>query len=116
MARTAIAIQSVPANSAAQLTSVTPDQANGNMFDNDGTTVLVVHNGDGTSKTVTVTGVNCPHGRQSQIIQAVAAGERAFFGPFEPGLWNQVSGADQGKVYVDWSAATNVKVSTRRRA
>jgi hypothetical protein len=116
MARTAIAIQSVSGNSGAQLTSVTPDQANGNMFDNDGRTRLVVHNGDATSKTVTITGVTCSHGRTSNIVQAVAAGERAVFGPFEPSLFNQPGPSDQGKVYVDWSASTSVKVGTWRHA
>jgi hypothetical protein len=112
MPRTSIAIQSVTGNNGAQLTSVTPDAVNGNMFDNDGKTRLVVHNGDATSKTVTITGVPCSHGRSGNIVQAVAAGERAVFGPFDQNLFNQPGPTDQGKVYVDWSASTSVKVGT----
>jgi hypothetical protein len=113
MARTAIAVQQVAKNSGAQLTSVTPDAVNGNILPNDGNTELIVHNGDASSKTVTITSVACSHGRTSNLAVPVAAGERAVIGPLEPGAWNQ-SGADAGKVYVDWSASTNVKVAARQ--
>jgi hypothetical protein len=116
MPRTAIAIQSVAGNNGAQLNEVTPDAVNGNMFDNDGRTRLVVHNGDAASKTVTVRAIACSHGRSVDVSQVVAAGARAVLGPFDPSLFNQPGPTDQGKVYVDWSASTNVKAGTWRHA
>jgi hypothetical protein len=116
MARTAIAIQSVGGNGGAQLTEVTPDAVNGSMFDNDGRTRLVVHNGDAASKTVTIRAVSCSHGRSVDVVQVVAAGARAVFGPFDQSLFNQPGPTDQGKVYVDWSASTNVKAGTWRHS
>jgi len=111
MPRTAIAVQAVQKNKAGQLTSVTPDAVNQMNFVNDGETELVVHNGDGSAKTVTIVSVPCEHGRTGDIVQNVAAGERAILGPFDKLLFNQADGT----VNVDFSASTNVKVSARKR-
>lgn len=111
MPRTAIAVQTVQANKAAQLTSVTPDAVNQNNFVNDGNTELVVHNGDAAAKTVTIASVPCEHGRTGDVAQVVAAGERAILGPFDKLLFNQADGT----VNVDWSASTNVKVAARKK-
>lgn len=110
MPRTSIAIQSIPRNGGAQLVSVTPDAANGNSFTNDGKTELIVHNGDAAPHTVTVRSVNDPYGRTGDVAVPVAAGERAFLGPFEQNLFNQADGT----VNVDWTASTSMKVATRQ--
>jgi hypothetical protein len=110
MPRTAIAIQKIAANSGAQLVSVTPDAGNGNNFTNDGRTELIVHNSDAAPHTVTVKSVACSHGRTGDIAVPVAAGERAFLGPFDPGGFNQ----SDGTVNVDWTASTGMKVATRQ--
>jgi hypothetical protein len=115
MPRTALAIQSVPQNSAGTFAGVTPDAVNGNMFDNDANTSLHINNGDAAAKTVTVRSVPCSHGRSVDVVLAIPAGQQAVCGPFDQSLFSQPSGADQGKVYVDWSASTNVKVAARRR-
>lgn len=112
MARTALAIQSIPANSGAQLTSATPDAGNGNYFPNDGQTVLVVYNGDASSKTVTVVSVPCSHGRSGDVAVTVAAGAQAELGPFQTDTFNQADGT----VQVNWSASTSVKVTARRKS
>lgn len=116
MPRTAITLQEVAKNNGAELTDVNANQPNGQLFENDGRTELVVHNGDASSRTCTVVGVACSHGRTASLAVAVAAGKRAVLGPFDKELFNQPSGADQGKVYVDWSASTptTVKVHARR--
>lgn len=117
MPRTALAIQEIRRNNGAQLTDNNADVTNGQIFDNDGNTILVVHNGDASSRTCTVKGVACSHGRTADVAVAVAAGARAEIGPFDQALFNQ-SGADAGKVHVDWSAATptTVKITPVRLA
>lgn len=115
MPRTNIAIQEVAKNAGAELTETNADQANGQMFENDGRTVLVVRNGDASTRTVTVVGVACSHGRTANIAVAVQAGRVAELGPFDRDLFNQPSGADQGKVYVDWSASTPTTVKAHAR-
>lgn len=115
MARTALAIQDIPANSGAQLVTAAPDSANGNMFDNDGTVELVVRNGSGAPVTPTIVSVPCSHGRSGDQAPAIAAGAMAVLGPFSPDLFNQRSGVDAGKVYVNWSASASVTVTARRK-
>lgn len=116
MPRTVIAIQEVAKNKGAELTDVSADQANGMMFDNDGRTVLIVQNGDGVTRTVTAVSVACSHGRTLDVAQAIVTLKRGILGPFDMDQFNQKSGADQGKVYVDFSAGTTsaVKVHARR--
>ncbi len=114
MAKTALAIQDIPANSGAQLTEATPDAVNGNMFPNDGNVVLVVTNSDAAAKTVTVASVPCSHGRTGDVVVNVAASSRAEIGPFSTDLFNQRA-VDAGNVYVSWSASVNVKVCARRK-
>ena len=111
MARTALAVQELPLNSGALLTEATPDAANGNNFPNDGHIELVVHNGDASSKTITVRSVACSHGRTGDVVVVVTAGNRAVLGPFATDIFNQVDGS----VNVDWSASTSVKVCALRQ-
>lgn len=105
MARTSLPLQQISSNNGAQLTQAGADQANGNLFVNDGKTRLVVQNGDGVSRTVTVRGVPCSHGRSVDLAVPVAAGALAVIGPFAQDLYNQ-TGADLGSVYVDYAAGT----------
>src|SRR3954471_18918783 len=100
MAQTALAVQEIPKNSGAVLASAGADQANGNKFPNDGKTVLEVLNGDGVSRTVTVTSVACSHGRTGDVAVPIAAGAQAVIGPFDGEAFNQKSGADLGWIYV----------------
>lgn len=112
--RTALAVQDVAQNGGAQLVDTTPDQPNGNLFENNGRVRLVIVNGDSGSHSVTITSVTDPYGRTGDLTVAVGAGKTAVLGPFDPLLWNQKSGADQGKVYVDWTASTSMKVTAVR--
>lgn len=106
MPRTSIAVQSVPFQGAAGVTYAAADVTNGNMYDNDGGTVLIVKAGAG-AVTVTVTAVPDEAGRAVDLVQAVAANTDAIIGPLRTGWWNQ-SGTDLGKVYVSCSAAASV--------
>ena len=44
-------------------------------------------------------------------VVAVAAGAEKTIGPFDPNVYQQKSGSDQGKVLVDFSAVTAVTVA-----
>jgi len=116
MPRTNITLQEVGKNKGAELTDVNADQANGMMFDNDGRTELIIHNGDGSTRTVTGVSVACSHGRTLDVAVPVATLKRGILGPLDPDIFNQKSGTDIGKVYVDFSAGTTtaVKVHARR--
>lgn len=107
MPRTALAIQNSKANDGtASLTQNNADQANGNSFLNDGNTVLVVKNGDASTRTITVNGVGCSHGRTANVAKAVVAGDLAILGPFDKDQFNQTDGT----VQIDWSASTPTTV------
>ena len=108
MPRSVLAVQEVAKNKSAQATGPAADQANGNMFDNDGKTRLVVKNGDASPRTATVVSVACSHGRTLDDALVLAAGEVGVMGPYDPELVNQ--SADPGKAYVNWSAGTTAAV------
>lgn len=110
MARTAITNQSVT-NAGHILTTVAADAANGMVFTNSSKCLLYVVNGGGVSINVTAVSVADPYGRTGDTVFAVAAGATAVIGTFDPILFNQTSGSDRGKVYVNFSAATSVTVA-----
>lgn len=114
MARTAIAVQSVPRNTAAAVTLSAADSANGMVFPNDGSTELHVVNGSGSAVTVTAVSIPCSHGRSGDLAFSVAAGAKAVLGPFDPHLFNQ-SGGVGGNVNVNFSASASVTVGAVTR-
>lgn len=82
------------------------DNTNGDEFDNNGNTVLLVSNGSGGPLTVTIT---TPAGIRSvnEIVTkslVVADGDVGFAGPFPQAIFNQTT----GRVYLDWSTGTTV--------
>lgn len=114
MARTAIAVQEIQFLGSGAIAFTAADATNGMMFPNDGRTVLLIKNGGAGAITVTVTSVPDEYGRTGDLIISVAAGEERIVGPLRPALFNQRSGADQGTVYVGFSAATSVTVAAPR--
>jgi len=84
-------------------TTLAAADTDGNMFINTGRTFIIVNNADVAAKTVTfqtpleVDG----QGIADKVVSVPATTER-LIGPFPPDLYNQNSGADIGKVYVDW--------------
>ena len=84
---------------------------NGQKFSNNGKVFVEVDNA--YTGTITATFV-LPGTVDGQAIPDLAipvgAGVTKFVGPFPPAFYNQPSGADQGKVYIEWSSVTSVTV------
>lgn len=114
MPRTNISVVQAVKESGALITYVAADAANGMMFENDGKSLLRVKNADVAAKTVTVVSVPCSHGRTKDTVRSIPASVEHVLGPFPPELFNQLSGTDKGKVYVDFSASTSVTVAAER--
>jgi hypothetical protein len=110
MARTNINVTDA-SKSGTVLSYVAADAANGMEFSNSGEEVLHVKNSDTAGKTVTLKSVPCSHGRYGDLSITVAAGEERVIGPFDTHLFNQ----QNGKVNVDFSAATSVTVCVVKR-
>lgn len=114
MPRTNIPVQTLPpyGGGIASVTKTAGDAANGHEFINDGKTKLYVQNGDASTKTFTVSSIADPYGRVKDTgpltvaaVSGVVPGD-GIAGPFDPALFGQAG----GKVNVDLSASTNVKV------
>lgn len=95
------------------------DAANvdGNMFANTGEEFIIVKNGGGGGINVTIVTPKTEAGLAiaDQVI-AIPAGQDGYAGPFRKDLYDQPSGADAGKVYVDYDVVTSVTAMVFRRA
>lgn len=84
------------------LTEDQSDGSNEHMFANTGNEYLIVRNNDGAlTCAVEIVSTEDDYGRTVTISENVAAGEMWAFGPFNPARWNQKTGNDRGKVYVN---------------
>lgn len=109
MARSAITAQKVVATGL----ELTTEAANsdGNMFTNTGRQILFVDNGSESDVKVTIqTGAKYGGLDVSDREVTVTAGEARYIGKLSPAVYNQTSGDDEGKVYVDYDAVTTVTV------
>jgi hypothetical protein len=80
--------------------------ADGHKFDNTGEEFVAVKNNGAAPHIVTVPTPRTVEGLAvSELTNTVAAGATELMGPFTPGTFNQPSGADRGKVYVDYDAS-----------
>ncbi len=89
--------------------------ADGNMFRNNGDVFLEVANANGTTaRTVTLP---TPAQREglaiADLVVSVAAASRTYIGPFSPSLFNNQTGADAGKAYINFDAAAPADLSIR---
>lgn len=87
----------------------------GNMIPGDGGIILHVKN-TGAQITVTIQTGGTLMGEpvtDKAVVVPATTGDK-LIGPFPPALYNQPSGADAGKVYVDYSAVTGVTVAAFR--
>ena len=76
--------------------------ADGAMFTNDGRTRVLVNNSGAGAHTVTVVTPRQVEGLAvADRAYVIAAGKIAIIGPFPTATFNQPSGADAGKVYID---------------
>ena len=117
MPRTLLATQDIPFEGNAALTFNAADQANGMKFVADGRTALIVKNGSGATRTVTLTDVADTKGRRapsSKTSISVAAGAERWIGPLPSEGWTQPTGNDQGTVLVDIDSATSVTIAVPR--
>lgn len=107
MARTVVSPQSTSETGVvATYGAVTVD---GDIIPGDEKTLLHVKNGSGGSINVTIqTGATLGGHAVSDTVVAVAAGADKFIGPFPKESYNNATGADRGKVYVDYSAQTTI--------
>jgi len=117
MARTALPIITVIPQQSIPIVGQLADIANGNMFLNDGTSLVHVYNGNAGVCTVTVYAVPDDAGRTGTSADAVALpnasigyqyamdpDEVRLFGPFKQAWWNQTS-EDVGYVYINFAVA-----------
>lgn len=110
MARTEISVTEVPFQNAVLYSGTAADAANGMMFVNDGQSIAIVENGSGGDVTVGILAEADLAGRTVDFDYTMSDGERFFFGPYRPIWWNQRTGDDLGKVYVDFDVDTSVTI------
>jgi len=91
-----------------ELTAV--DAPNGNKVASQGGRVLVIFQTDaGGTLDVTFDSVPCPHGREGDLGPiSLVASKLYVFGPFTPGLFNQVTGVDVGYLHIDYANLVGV--------
>lgn len=110
MARTALSAQAT--STAGLKPTYAAANVDGHMFTPEAGRVLVVKNGGGSSITVTVQAEVTRDGLAlPDRTVTIPASEERLIGPFAPDVYRQKSGADKGKVYVDFSTVTSVTVA-----
>lgn len=113
MPRTVIALQDIPSEGhIGSITMSAADAANNHELANNGKVLLLVENGDASPHSITIVSVPDFAGRIQDIVQAVAAGDLAIFGPFKPAWWNQAAGL----LHVDIDVDTSVTLAALRIA
>lgn len=87
----------------------------GHMFANDGEVFVEVQNTNATiARTVTfITGGTQEGLAVADVAVSIPAASRRLIGPFPSGTFNQTSGADRGKLHVDYDAAAPAELTTR---
>lgn len=108
MARTELTVQEINFQKGEAIVGIAGDSANDHMFINDGRTVLYVKNAGVGAVSVTIKSVADELGRIQDEVLSVAAATEAIFAPTRKGGWNQKSGVDAGKTYVDLDIDTSV--------
>ncbi|GAA2817465.1 hypothetical protein [Kribbella solani] len=106
MARTDVATQKIVGTGLAP--NMTQPTVDGDVIDS-GSVAVMVTNGSGASINVTAQTPAKSAGLDvAENIVAVAAGATQLIGPFPKGTYGQPSGADEGRVYIDYSAQASV--------
>lgn len=112
MARTEIPITDVPFQEGVEITETPVDSANGMMFLNDGMTLIVLRNSNvSMDVTVTAVAVEDEAGRAVDFVLNVDSQKLGFIGPLRNAWWNQRSGVDIGKVYLDFDIDTDISIA-----
>lgn len=86
--------------------SLSAANGDGHKFTNTGDDFIVVANGYTDTITLTVVTGGTVSGLDIEDVDVVvAAGQTKMVGPFETGVFNQTSGSDAGKLYLNWNSA-----------
>ena len=110
MPRTNLALQTISPSGI--VPAYTAANVDGHSVSNRGSQFVHVKNGGAASINVTfVTPVTVGGRAVADDVVAIAAGAEKLIGPLAEAVFNQQSGTDVGKVYVDFSAVTSVTVA-----
>ena len=106
MARTALTVQTIPANGVSldDIAMTAGDATNDHEYLNDGTVFVLMKNADASPHTATLISVADEYGRTEDETMTCAAGESCIAGPFKPRNWNQAGGL----MHVDLTVDTSV--------
>lgn len=112
MARTEIFEVNLPFQGNVDIFSneVAVDAVNGNMIANDGKDSILISNGSGGDLDITIVAVPDESGRAEDMEITLPNNGVVNIGPLDPRFWNQKTGSDAGKVYLDFSTGTNVTI------
>lgn len=109
MARTDVTVGEISRAGIAE--TLIPAIVDGHMFLNGGDVHAVILNTDVAAKTITFITPRTVHGLAvGDLAITLNQNDRKKVGPFPPDTFNQPTGADAGKVYVDYSAITGVSI------
>ncbi len=114
MARSDLARQKIAAAGLDFDAALAAANVDGHSIPNEGKlTFVAVQNGGGGGINVTIQTPKVLDGDLAvgERVIAVGAGETYLAGPFPKDTYNQVGGADNGKIYVDFSDVTSVTVA-----
>jgi lipoate-protein ligase B len=113
MARTDIAPTNILATGVVD--TLAAANVDGHAISNNGLTWIEVANGAGAPINVTIQTQMTVHGLAvADQVVAVTNGTRKKIGPFDKDAYNVQSGADAGKIYVDFSSVTTITVGAFR--
>lgn len=115
MARTDLTVITFSKASEDGVTALSAANVDGHAVANNGQVILEVLNTDVASCTVTVQTPRTIGGLAlAEYTVVVAQNERRKFGPFDRATFNNQTGPDAGKMYVDFSHVNNVSVAAWR--
>jgi hypothetical protein len=117
MARTNLTVIEITRTGVDLATTLEAGNADGEMFYNGGDVLLAVENLNAADCTVTVVSPRTVDGLAvSDLTVVVSQDEVMLIGPFPRDTFNQPSGDDAGKVYVNLSHVDDLKVAALRLA
>lgn len=114
MARTNLAVQEIARSGLTP--SFTAAEADGHSVSNDGRTFIEVKNTNAGAIDVTIVTPGTVDGLAvgDRVVEIPLTVGDKMIGPFTPSVYNQISGTDKDKVYVNFSAVVDVTVAAVR--
>jgi hypothetical protein len=106
MARVSVATQKIVNTGLAP--AMTAPTVDGDVIDSGAVAVMVTNASGGSINVTAQTPATQAGLAVAESITAVAAGATKLIGPFPKGTFGRTSGADQGRVYIDYSSQASV--------